>query len=116
MGKSIPKPKETWRKAAPPLVFGSTLAWGQYVICISVTLLILVSLFQINLLVGALIEIAFEGGHATAVRMQETFASLNFPEEGDLALGLATVGIVGEIIAGTVLANWDREKRYIQTH
>ena len=115
LGETIPEPKEIWRKAAPQVVFGQTLAWGQYVIGISVTLLILVPLFQISPLAGALIEIAFEGGHGTAAGMQETFANLNFPEGGDLALGLATVGIVSGIIAGTVLANWGRKKRYIQT-
>ncbi|NES81652.1 MAG: sodium:glutamate symporter [Moorea sp. SIO2B7] len=115
LGESIPKPKEIWRKAAPQVIFGQSLAWGQYVVGISLTLLILVPLFHINPTAGALIEIAFEGGHGTAAGMQDTFANLNFPEGEDLALGLATVGIVSGIVAGTFLANWGRKKGYIQT-
>ena len=115
LGESIPKPREIWRKAAPQVVFGQSLAWGQYVIGIGLTLLILVPFFNINPTVGALIEIAFEGGHGTAAGMQDTFVNLNFPEGKDLALGLATVGIISGIVTGTFLANWGRKKGYIKS-
>ncbi|WLT39203.1 hypothetical protein NON20_06120 [Synechocystis sp. B12] len=46
--------------------------------------------------------------------MAETFNRLNFPDGGDLALGLATVGIVTGVIAGTILADWGRKNNYIQ--
>ncbi len=115
LGESIPNPRQIWRKAAPQVIFGQTLAWGQYVIGISLTLLVLVPLFDMNPLVGSLIEIAFEGGHGTAAGMEQTFIDLDFPEGKDLALGLATVGIVSGIISGTFLANWGRKKGYIKT-
>ncbi|WP_448574088.1 hypothetical protein [Trichothermofontia sp.] len=41
LGEAIPNPREIWRKTAPQVVFGQTLAWGQYVLGILVTLLIL---------------------------------------------------------------------------
>jgi ESS family glutamate:Na+ symporter len=66
-----------------------------------------------NPIAGALIEVTFEGGHGTAAGMGETFTELGFPEGGDMALGLATVGIVTGIIAGTILTNWGRSKGYI---
>ncbi len=115
LGETIPKPQEIWRKAAPQVVFGQSLAWGQYVIGIALTMLILVPFFNINPAAGALIEVAFEGGHGTAAGMQDTFANLNFPEGRDLALGLATIGIISGIVAGTFLSNWGRKKGYIQT-
>ena len=115
LGETIPKPQEIWRKAAPQVIFGQSLAWGQYVIGISLTLLILAPFFNINPIAGALIEIAFEGGHGTAAGMQDTFVNLNFPQGRDLALGLATIGIISGIVAGTFLSNWGRKKGYIQT-
>ncbi|AFZ46411.1 sodium/glutamate symporter [Cyanobacterium stanieri PCC 7202] len=115
LGESIPNPKQIWKKAAPQVIFGQTLAWGQYVIGILLTLFILVPVFNMNPLVGSLIEIGFEGGHGTAAGMQQTFIDLDFPEGGDLALGLATVGIVSGIITGTLLASWGRKKGHIKT-
>ena len=115
LGEHIPNPRDIWRKTAPQVAFGQTLAWGQYVIGISITLLILTPLFGINPIAGALIEIGFEGGHGTAGGMADTLTGLGFAEGGDLALGLATVGIISGIIFGTVLAHWGRSKGYIQS-
>lgn len=115
LGEHIPNPKDIWRKTAPQVAFGQTLAWGQYVIGISVALLILTPVFGVNPIAGALIEIGFEGGHGTAGGMADTMTGLGFPEGGDLALGLATVGIISGIFFGTVLAHWGRQKGYIQS-
>jgi len=115
LGEHIPNPKDIWRKTAPQVAFGQTLAWGQYVIGILVTLLILTPLFDVNPIAGALIEIGFEGGHGTAGGMADTFTNLGFAEGGDLALGLATVGIISGILFGTILAHWGRQKGYIQS-
>ena len=110
LGEEIPSPRQIWRKAAPQVVFGQTLAWGQYVVGCLTALLILVPVFGANPIVGSLIEIAFEGGHGTAGGMAETFAELGYAEGADLALGLATVGIVSGIVSGTWLANWARRR------
>jgi ESS family glutamate:Na+ symporter len=116
LGETIPHPRDIWAKTAPQVVFGQSLAWGQYVIGCLVTLLILIPLFDANPISGALIEIAFEGGHGTAGGMVDTFQNLGFEEGADLALGLATVGIVTGIIAGTALADWGRRKHHIETY
>ncbi len=113
LGEAIPKPKEIWRKTSPQVAFGQTLAWGQYVLPILLTLLILIPIFDVDPIVASLIEISFEGGHGTAAGMADTFTKLGFPAGGDLALGLATVGIVTGVIAGTVLADWGRRNNYI---
>ena len=114
IGESIPSPRDIWRKAAPQVVFGQTIAWGQYVVGLLLALLVLSPIFGIDPMAGALIEIGFEGGHGTAGGMAETFVELGFPEGADLALGLATVGIVSGIVAGTVLANWARGNGKLQ--
>lgn len=115
LGEIIPNPRDIWRKTAPQVAFGQSLAWGQYVLGILLVTFILTPLFNIDPIAGALIEIAFEGGHGTAAGMANTFKQLDFPEGGDLALGLATVGIVSGIIFGTALAHWARQRGHIQT-
>ena len=53
-----------------------------------------------------LIEIGFEGGHGTAAGMRDVMTRLGFSEGADLAVGVATVGLVGGIIVGIALINW----------
>jgi ESS family glutamate:Na+ symporter len=113
LGEAIPSPREIWRKASPQVAFGQTLAWGQYVVGLLLTLLILTPLLGLDPIAGALIEIAFEGGHGTAAGMAATFDKLGFPEGAELALGLATVGIVSGIVSGTILSAWGRRKGHI---
>ena len=105
LGKVIPRAKEIWRSAGPMIAFGNVLAWGQYVIGIGLTLLILTPVFGAHPLSGALIEISFEGGHGTAAGLAPTFEQLGWSEGTDLALGLATFSIIAAIISGIILIN-----------
>ncbi|WP_172117679.1 sodium/glutamate symporter [Halomonas hibernica] len=105
IGKTIPGIRTIWLRAGPQVVVGQTMAWGQYVVGLTLALLILVPLFNMNPMAGALIEIGFEGGHGTAAGMADTFADLGFEEGADLALGLATVGIVSGVLIGTLMIN-----------
>jgi len=66
LGETIPSVKEVWRKIAPQVAFSQILAWGQYVVGLLITILVLTPIFDINPIAGALIEMAFEGGHGTA--------------------------------------------------
>ncbi|MFH5881862.1 sodium/glutamate symporter [Liberiplasma polymorphum] len=106
IGKKIPNLKEIWMTAGPQVSYGQTVAWGQYVIGILLALFILVPLLGADPMVGALIEIAFEGGHGTAAGLGSTFDDLGFSDGTDLALGLATVGVVSGVIFGVFLINW----------
>lgn len=114
IGESIPSPRDIWRKASPQVAFGQTLAWGQYVVGLLLAIFILTPVFGMSPIAGSLIEVAFEGGHGTAAGMAETFNNLGFTVGPDLALGLATVGIVSGIVAGTMLADWARRSGKIQ--
>lgn len=105
LGRPLPGLREIWERAGPQVVVGQTLAWGQYVVGLTLTLLVLTPLLGLSPLAGALIEIGFEGGHGTAAGMADSFRDLGFPEGADLALGLATVGLVSGILLGTVFIN-----------
>ncbi len=110
LGKTIPRLKDIWITAGPQVSFGQTVAWGQYVFGLLITMAILVPLFNANPMSGALIEIAFEGGHGTSAGLADTFAELGFEEGADLALGLATIGVVSGVIFGVMLINWGVRK------
>ncbi len=106
IGKTIPSVREIWRIAGPQVALGQAIAWGQYVVGIVLALAVLTPVFRMDPIAGALIEIGFEGGHGTAAGLADTFATFGFPEGADLALGLATVGLVAGVLIGTVLVNW----------
>lgn len=106
LGERIPKVKEAAELAGPQLALGVTMASGQYVIGLLLAVLLLVPFLGQDPMVGALIEVGFEGGHGTAAGLGTTFADLGFPEGQDLALGLATVGVVSGVVVGIALINW----------
>ncbi|AFG38197.1 sodium/glutamate symporter [Spirochaeta africana] len=106
LGKTLPSLRDIWKKAGPQVAFSHTVAWGQYVVGLGVTSLILIPLFSVEPMFGTLIEIGFIGGHGTAAGLGETFAELGWAEGQDLALGVATLGVVLGIVTGIVLINW----------
>lgn len=111
LGHTLPSAKEVWHKSAPMIAFGNTLAWGQYVIGILLTMFILGPVFGAPPMTGALIEIGFEGGHGTASGLAPTFESLGWPEATDIALGLATISIVTAIFSGILIINIHNRRR-----
>ncbi len=110
LGVTIPRVREIWRQAAPQLAYGQTVAWGQYVVGIGVTLLVLAPLFampdRLARPFGAVIPVGFEGGHGTAGGLQKTFDMLDISELKDIALASATVGVISAVVVGMALVNW----------
>ncbi|MCR6112469.1 sodium:glutamate symporter [Bacillus sp. A301a_S52] len=114
LGKSLPSLNKVWHIGGPQVAMGQMVSWGQYVIGLLLVLLILTPFFGVNPLAGALIEISFVGGHGTAAGLGNTFAELGFAEGQDLAIGLATVGILTGVIVGIILINWGARKGHGQ--
>lgn len=110
LGKVIPKMSEVWRSSGPMIAFGNTLAWGQYVLGISLVMFFLAPVFGTNPLAGALMEISFEGGHGTAAGLAPTFAQLGWAEGTDVALALATLSIIVAILSGLFIINYYNRK------
>ncbi|WP_245232085.1 sodium/glutamate symporter [Micrococcus lylae] len=110
LGSRIPSPKSAVRLLGPQLSLGITFASGQYVVGILAVLLILGPLFNVGPEFAALLEIGFEGGHGTAAGLQSQFESLGFDEGYDLALSMATVGLVSGILFGVAAVNWAARK------
>lgn len=110
LGKQIPNIRDIWLIAGPQASFGQTVAWGQYVFGLLLTLLVLTPFFGINPMAGALIEIGFQGGHGTSAGLASTFQELGFADGADLAIGLATIGVVSGVVTGIILINWGVKK------
>jgi ESS family glutamate:Na+ symporter len=93
LGESIPSPRAIWRKAAPQIAFSQTLAWGQYVVGLGVTLWLLTPVWHVNPMAASLIEMAFEGGHGTVAGMANSLKQLGFEAGPDLAYLLPRSGL-----------------------
>ncbi len=105
IGQKTPGPRQIWRSAGPMIAFGSTIAWGMYVIGILLTLLILGPVFGAPPIFGALLEISLSGGHGTAAGLAPTFANFGYEQATDIALGLATLTIITAVIFGIATIN-----------
>lgn len=106
LGSRIPGFGRAAKLLGPQLSLGVTFATGQYVWGILVTMLVLVPVFAVSPAFATLIEIGFEGGHGTAAGMAEVFNEVGLSELGDLAIAMATVGIVSGVIIGVIAVNW----------
>lgn len=106
LGHNIPKPRKALRVAGPQVTLGVALGASQYIVGLLLALLVLVPLLGTPAISGALVEIGFEGGHGTAAGMRSVFNDLGWAPGADLAVGLATIGLVGGVIIGIVLINW----------
>lgn len=105
IGAKIPKVRTIWEEAAPQFCMGQMLAWGQYVIGIGLTALLLIPLFHVNPAFGNLLEIGFEGGHGTVGGLAATFEHFGWAAGKDLGYTTATVGMVLGIVLGMALIN-----------
>lgn len=106
LGKKLQPIKKIWKIAGPQMAFGQTIAWGQYVVGTALVLLVLIPLFDIHPIAGALIEISFQGGMGTATGLAPTFEAMGFADARDLGVGMAVIGLTSGLILGIVIINW----------
>ena len=115
IGKPIMSLRKMWRLAGPQVVFGQTIAWGQYAIAGLLTLFILTPIFGMPHITAALLEISFEGGHGTVAGMVPVFQDLGFESGRQIATGLATTSLISALITGIILINWARRRGHLTT-
>jgi ESS family glutamate:Na+ symporter len=106
LGTQLPSVREIWRRAGPQVAFGQAMAWGMYMVGLGLTVAVLTPIFDVPPVFGTLLEIGFEGGHGTAAGLDATFRAADWPEGTDLALGVATVGVLAGMFIGMLLINW----------
>jgi len=110
LGKAIPKLKTIWQHAGVQVIYGQTVGFGQYVVGLGITMILLTPVFKVNPMMGTLIEIGFEGGHGTAAGLINVFRDLGWEEGNSLALGSATIGVFTGVVVGMILVNWASRK------
>ncbi|WP_085902070.1 sodium/glutamate symporter [Kiloniella majae] len=115
MGSKIPTIGKIWSNSSPNLVTGYLITWGQYIVGIIVTILVLIPFFDANPLSSVLIAIGFQGGYGTAAGLGNTYDELGFDAGYDLALGMATAGKVSAILVGLILINFAVKKDQMQS-
>jgi len=105
LGMVIPGGREIWQRGGSQLCFGVIMGVGQYLIALTLTLLVLKPFFGVPDFFGCILEIGFSGGHGTAAGMTPVFRELGFEAGGALAQMSATVGILTAIIGGVFFIN-----------
>ncbi|MBE6366334.1 MAG: sodium:glutamate symporter [Lentisphaerae bacterium] len=115
LGLATPRFKEIFRIALPQLCLGQILSWGQYVIGLGVTGLVLCKLFDVPAAFGNLLEIGFQGGHGTVGGMSQSFETYNWSEGIALGYTVATGGMIIGIIVGMMLVNWALKNGFVKS-
>jgi glutamate:Na+ symporter, ESS family len=106
LGKTLPSIRGLWTASSGHVMLGYGLSFGQYAFGSLLAVTILIPVLGLAPESAALLEIAFTGGHGTAAGLSGTFEDLGVGYMTDLALGLATIGLVAGIIVGSLLVRW----------
>ncbi len=106
LGKATPGIKKVFQLALPQLCCGQLLAWGQYVLGLGLTALLLIPLFDVKPAFGNLLEIGFQGGHGTVGGMSESMVQYQWADGIALGYTVATVGMILGVVIGIALINW----------
>ncbi len=106
LGKATPGIKKIFRLALPQLCCGQLLAWGQYVLGLGLTALLLMPIFGVKPAFGNLLEIGFQGGHGTVGGMSESMLQYQWADGVALGYTVATVGMILGVVVGIALINW----------
>lgn len=106
IGKTLPKPRQLWRAAAPHALFGTFLSLGQFALGGAAVLLLLEPVFDLPPESGSLLEMSFAGGHGTIAGMGQLLTDAGAPELIDVGLALATISMITGVVVGTALVRW----------
>ena len=114
LGAAIPKLKEVLKISFPQLCLGQILAWGQYVLGLTLACFIFAPVFKLPHAFGNLLEIGFQGGHGTVGGMTGVFNTFKWEDGIALGFTVATCGMIVGIVAGMALVNWALKKGHIK--
>jgi len=106
LGERLPPFKTIWELSGSHVIMAGIMSFGQFAIASVLTLLVLEPVFGFTSKAGALIEMAFAGGHGTLAGLTPVLVKYNAEELLEVGLGLATVGMVTGIVIGTMLVDY----------
>jgi ESS family glutamate:Na+ symporter len=106
LGERLPPLKTIWAISGSHVIMGGVMSMGQFAIAGIFVLVLLEPVFGFSAKSGALIEMAFAGGHGTLAGLTPVLIKYDAGELLEVGLGLATIGMVTGIIVGTMLVNY----------
>lgn len=106
LGERLPPLKTVWNISGAHVIVAGIMSAGQFAVGSILVLLLLTPMFGFNPKAGALIEMAFAGGHGTLAGLTPVLVSYGAEELLEVGLGLATIGMVTGIIIGTLLVKY----------
>src|SRR5689334_15691592 len=105
LGEWLPSLKTIWSISGTHVIMAGINSMGQFAIASVLVLVLLEPVFGFSPMGGALIEMAFAGGHGTLAGLTGVLVQHGATDLLEVGLGLATVGMVAGIIIGTMLVN-----------
>jgi len=102
MGRPIPNVNGLVKPIFNQFLLALSLGFGQFFVGGLVVKYFLPPSMDTHPLMGCLIEVGFEGGHGAASIIGESFNRLGFPNGLDLALAMATMGLLSSSIFGSI--------------
>ena len=106
LGERLPPLKTIWNISGSHVIMAGIMSGGQFAVASVLTLLVLEPVFGFSSKAGALIEMAFAGGHGTLAGLTPVLVEYDAEELLEVGLGLATIGMVTGIVVGTMLVNY----------
>src|SRR5262245_34272781 len=105
LGGRLPSVKTIWNISGTHVIMAGIMSAGQFAVGSILVLLLLEPVFAFSSKGGALIEMAFAGGHGTLAGLTPVLIEYGANDLLEIGLGLATVGMVTRIVIGTMLVN-----------
>lgn len=105
IGAEVPSPKEIWMTGAPQMAFGMACQHGVWISALMTTQLLVAAGFKIPGYFGAAVPLGFVGSHGAATQFEATFTEMSWDAGFNLVLMNATFGLMGGLLAGTVVVN-----------
>jgi ESS family glutamate:Na+ symporter len=106
LGERLPPLKTIWNISGTHVIVAGIMSAGQFAVGSILVLLLLTPVFGFTPKAGALIEMAFAGGHGTLAGLTPVLVNYGAEELLEVGLGLATIGMVTGIIVGTMLVKY----------
>jgi ESS family glutamate:Na+ symporter len=106
LGERLPPMKTVWEASGPHVIMAGIMSSGQFAVGSLLVLLLLGPVFGFNEKAGALIEMAFAGGHGTLAGLTPVLVEFGAADLLEVGLGLATIGMVTGIVIGTMLVRY----------
>jgi len=106
LGERLPPLQKIWNVSGSHVIMAGIMSGGQFAVAGVLTLLVLEPVFGFTSKAGALIEMAFAGGHGTLAGLTPVLVAYDAEELLEVGLGLATIGMVTGIVVGTMLVNY----------